>query len=238
MATALAVALRTTTSRAVPPPIYFGSWVSATPPVAGRTFTPVLVGHRPSDISWTLSCSVSVRDHSMAAHTQHFHQRTWAFEQRACSFYVPRGTAGSTLAVTVSASDSDTHTLDYTRGWRVLSHASMKTVPLGAPQPVVSFTKSFSDTPPVAGRAFMAAFVAQGTGGPWNFRCSATLHGRPVVVHRQEFGERMSVPDIRTCDLYVPRQAAGKLLGVTVDATTPNGQTLHATRGWHILGPR
>jgi hypothetical protein len=46
------------------------------------------------------------------------------------------------------------------------------------------------------------------------------------------------MPDIRTCDLYVPRQAAGRLLGVTVDATTPTGQKLHATRGWRIIGNR
>ena len=238
MAIALAMALCTPTSHAGPPPIiYFGSWFSATPPVAGRTFTPVLVGHnRFESASWMLSCSVSVHGQSIAAHPQHFHQRPAGWDRRSCSVYAPRRAVGSTLAVTVTASDSDAHTFDATRGWRVRSNASMTTVPLGGSQPVVSLTKFFSDTPPVPGRAFLAAFVSQGTGGPWTFRCSATLHGHPIVVHRQEFGDRMSVPDIRTCDLYVPRQAAGKLLGITVHATTPTGQTLHATRGWHILG--
>lgn len=238
VATALAVALNTATSHAgPPPPIYFGSWLSATPPVAGRAFTAILVAHVSGSRPWRLSCSVSVHGQSLAAHPQHFHQRPppWG-DRRSCTVYVPRRAAGSTLAVTVTASDSDAHTFDTTHGWRVRSNASMTTVPLGDPQPVVALRRFFSDTPPVAGRAFLPAFASQGTGGPWTFTCSATLHGHPVVVHRQEFGYPDSVPDIRTCDLYVPRKGAGKLLAVTVDATTPNGQTLHATRGWHILG--
>ena len=133
MAIALAMALCTPTSHAGPPPIiYFGSWFSATPPVAGRTFTPVLVGHnRFESASWTLSCSVSVHGQSIAAHPRHFHQRPAGWDRRSCSVYVPRRAVGSTLAVTVTASDSDAHTFDATRGWRVRSNASMTTVPLG-----------------------------------------------------------------------------------------------------------
>lgn len=237
MATALAVALNTATSHAdAPPPIYFGWSISATPPVAGRAFTPILVEHVSGGASWTFSCSVSVHGQPIAARLQHFHERrTTVWNRRSCSVYVPRRTAGSTLGVTVTASDSDGHTFAHSRGWRVRSSGSMTTVPLGNPQPVVSLTKFFSDTPPVAGRAYLPVFVSQGTGGPWTFRCSATVQGHPVVVHRQDFGFRFSVPDIRTCDFSLPRQAAGKLLGVKVDATTPTGQTLQATRGWRIL---
>lgn len=235
-ATAMALAFNSTASHAgPPPPIYFASWFSATRPVAGRTFTAVLTGHL-GESSWKLSCSVSIHGRTLTAHPQRFHQRPAGWDRRSCTVYVPRRAAGSTLAVTVTASDSDAHTFDGTRGWRVRNHASMAAVPLGDPQPVVSLRKFFSDTQPVAGRAFLAAFVSQGTGGPWTFTCSASLHGHPVVVHRQELGDPMSVPDIRTCDLYVPRQAAGKSLGVTVTATAPDGQTLHAARGWHVRG--
>jgi hypothetical protein len=237
VATALGVALNAATSHAVPPPIYFGWWTSATPPVAGRAFTPVLVGHVREPASWKLSCSVSVHGQSVAAGVQQFHERRTEFwDRRSCSVYVPGPTAGNTLALTVTATDPNGQTFDQSRAWRIRSSASMTTVPLGSPQPVVSLAKFFSDTPPVAGRPFVPVFASQGTGGPWTLRCSATVHGHPVVVHRQEFGSPLSVPDIRTCAFFVARHAAGELLGVTVEATTPDGQTLHATRGWRILG--
>jgi hypothetical protein len=149
---------------------------------------------------------------------------------------VPRRTGGYVLVVTINASDPDGYTYYIRRRLRIFSHASMTPVPLGAPQPDVIYDTLFSKTRPVAGRAFTAVFVQQETGGPWTLRCSVSLGSRSIVAHRQEFGEPGSIPDIRTCGFQVPRRTGWKLLEVTVDAATPDGQTIHATRSWRILG--
>ena len=140
------------------------------------------------------------------------------------------------LVVTVNASDQHGHTYGKTRRLRIFSHATMTPVPLGAPQPDVIYDTLFSQTRPVTGHAFTAVFVQQETGGPWALRCSISLRGRSILAHRQEFGFPNSVPDIRTCEFQVPRSTTGKLLHVTVDATTPDGQAVHATRAWQIRG--
>ena len=159
-----------------------------------------------------------------------------AYDTRSCDLQVPRRTGGSVLAVTINASDRDGDTYYIRRRLRIFSHASMTPVPLGAPQPDVIYDTLFSQTRPVAGRAFTAVFVQQETGGPWTLRCSVSLSSRSIVAHRQEFGEPDSIPDIRTCGFQVPRRTSGKRLDITVDAATPDGQTIHATRSWRILG--
>lgn len=240
MVMAAAGAVKTATSQAgpPPPPPPFSSVSSDTPPVAGRAFTAFLVGHLPtSGGSWKLSCSASLRGHSIFAHGQGFGLNPWAgYDTRSCGLRVPRRTGGSVLVVTVNALDQHGHTYGKTRRLRIFSHATMTPVPLGAPQPDVIYDTLFSQTRPVTGRAFTAVFVQQETGGPWALRCSISLGGRSILAHRQEFGFPNSVPDIRTCEFQVPRSTTGKLLHVTVDATTPDGQAVHATRAWQILG--
>jgi hypothetical protein len=157
---------------------------------------------------------------------------------RSCTFHVPPRTAGSVLGITIDGSDSNGNTFSFGRSLRIFGHASMTAVSAGPPQPDVIYDKFLSRTPPVAGRAFTAAVVQQETGGPWTFRCSSSLRGHSIVAHRQEFGYPDSVPDIRTCAFQVPRQTAGKLLDVTVDATTPDGQAIHVSRTWRIGGTR
>ena len=232
---AIVGAVNSATSHAGPPPplIYYPRF-SLTPPTAGRAFTTILIGH-PSDVPWTLSCSVSLRGHSIAAHRQDFGYQTGsspAFDWRSCGFHVPTGTAGSQLGVKVNASDANGHNFHAAQSWSIVRHAVMKPVPLG-PYPPASFAEFFSETPPVAGRAFTAVIVELTDGGDWTLRCSASLAGHAIVRHRQEFD---ALPDFRTCGFQVPRRSAGKMVAVTVEITPENGQALHAKQSWRIVG--
>lgn len=225
------------TSRAgPPPPLFYYSRFSLTPPTAGRAFTAILVGH-PNDVAWSLSCSVSLRGHLIAAHRQDFGRQTGSaaptgFDWRTCGFRVPPGTAGDALTVAVNGSDSNGHTFGGAQHWTIVKHAIMKPVPLG-PYPPASFADFFSETSPIAGRAFTAVVVELTDGGAWRLRCSATLRGHSIVAHRQEFN---ALPDFRTCGFDLPRGSTGKSLTVTADVTAPDGQSLHVNRGWRIVG--
>jgi hypothetical protein len=219
-----------------PPPIFYYPRFSLTPPTAGRAFTAILIGHK-SDVPWTLSCAVSLRGHAITAHRQDFggNQSDSAFpgfDWRSCDLNVPPRMAGNALTLTVNASDSNGHTYHAARRWRIVRHAIMKPAPLG-PYPPASFAEHFSDTRPVAGRAFTAIIVDLSDGGDWRLRCSASLRSHSIVTHRQEFGW---LPDFRTCGFTVPQRSAAKMLAVTVDITAPNAQQLHITHAWRIVG--
>jgi hypothetical protein len=227
--------VNSSTSRAgPPPPIIYYSRFSLTPPTAGRAFTAILVGHR--DVPWRFSCSVSLRGHSIAGHRQEFGSPTGsafpAFDWRLCDFDVPPGTAGNALGVKVNASDRNGNTFHAAQHWSIVRHAIMKPVPLG-PYPPASFAEHFSETRPVAGRAFTAVIVELTDGGDWRLRCSASLRGHSIVTHRQEFD---ALPDFRSCGFSVPQRSAGKMLAVTVDIAAPNEQPLQAKRVWRIVG--
>lgn len=220
-----------------PPPPFSPFWTSATPPVAGRTFTWLLLGHRPASAAWKFSCSATVRDHAVPTQRQEFGVNPWDYvDMRSCALHVPPRTGGSVLTVTINASDRNGNTFQIARRLRIFRHASMTAVSAGPPQPGVIYDTFLSQTRPIAGRAFNAVVVQNEIGGPWTFKCPAFLHRHPIVVHRQEFGDSYSVPDIRTCGFQVPRRKAGQLLSVTTDGTTPDGQAFRATRTWRIVG--
>lgn len=195
------------------------------------------MGHR-ADVPWTVSGSVSLRGHSVVARRQDFGGQTGSgfpgWDWRSCDFRVPPRTVGNVLSVTVNASDSAGHTYHAAQQWSIVRHAVMKPVPLG-PYPPASFDEFFSETQPVAGRAFTVVITELTDGGDWSLRCSASLRGHAIVAHRQEFD---ALPDFRTCGFPVPRRSAGKMLAVAVDITPSNGEPLHATHAWRIVGRR
>lgn len=220
-----------------PPPPFSPSGTSATPPVAGRTFTWLLLGHRPASAAWKFSCSAAVRGHAVVTQRQEFGLNPWGdVDMRSCALHVPPRAGGSVLTITANASDRTGNTFQIARRLRIFRHANMTAVSAGPPQPGVIYDTFLSQTGPVAGRSFTAVIVQNEIGGPWTFKCSASLHGHRIVVHRQEFGDSYSVPDIRTCGFQVPRRTARQLLSVTADGTTPDGQAFHATRTWRIVG--
>ena len=112
-------------SRAGPSPgrFHFRLAVSRTPPVAGRALTAVLVTHLlETGGPWTLSCSASLRGHSIVPQVQEFGDTVSTTDTRSCSFYVPRGAAGKDLAYTVNAMDASGNSRHATGGWRIVSH--------------------------------------------------------------------------------------------------------------------
>jgi hypothetical protein len=121
---AAAVVTKKATSRAGPPPgkFHFRIEGSRTLPVAGRAFTAVLVTHLlETGGPWTLTCSASLRGHSIVPHVQEFGDTVSTTDTRSCSFYVPRGTARKNLAFTVNATDASGNSRHTTGGWRIVT---------------------------------------------------------------------------------------------------------------------
>lgn len=121
---AAAAVSRTPASPALRPPGWFHFRIvgSRTPPVAGHAFTAVLVTHSLlTGGPWTLTCSVSLRRHSIVPHVQEFGDTVSTRDTRSCTFDVPRGTAGKLLAFTVNATDPSGNSRHTTGGWRIVS---------------------------------------------------------------------------------------------------------------------
>ncbi len=218
-----------------PPRIYFYDRLSDTPPTAGRNFTAIVVAHPRTP--WTLSCSVTVQGHPLAAQQQDFDTHTVSglarWHWRSCAFKVPRGTVGDVLSFTADLSDSTGNTRHDAWHWKIMRDAILRTPRLGHWAPSCC-TQYFSTTQPAAGRPFTPVIVEMSDGGAWRLHCSALLSGHPLAVHRQEFD---ALPDLRTCGVSVPPgTAAGARLTVTVVTTDPKKPPRRHTHSWRIAG--